>query len=304
MNNSRPLNDDSFRKPGLAGAFLLLLSLSLGLSACGGGGGGGGEPPPPALKPEMKLTLLSKPDDEVPSGENISYSFTLENKGQGEARSVDLGLQSDTARVSLELSCSGSLGVPAPVCPGTSGPGLTIKNFAAGASVNVVLKGAVKPGASGQVSVAVTAQAEGDTGSSDKRVEHKFQTYAADLVLVGQGPTERVPSGGSFAYVLDLSNAGPDASRKVRLESLLLAAADRTPVLGTKTCVASGGAVCPADLQSSALTDLQLPSGARLVITLPYQFAPGVNSGLIFNATALSKGDPSALNNAYTSIAR
>jgi hypothetical protein len=37
MNKSRPLNDDSFRKSGLAGAFLLLLSLSLGLSACGGG---------------------------------------------------------------------------------------------------------------------------------------------------------------------------------------------------------------------------------------------------------------------------
>jgi hypothetical protein len=300
---SSPLNDDSFRKPGVASAGLLL-SLSLGLSACGGGGGGGAEPPPPTLKPEMKLTLLSKPDDEVPSGENISYSFTLENKGPGEARSVDLSLQTDTTRVSLELSCGSSTGTPAPVCSGVPGPLLTIKNFAAGSSVNVTLKGSVKPGASGQATVAVAAQAEGDTGSSDKRVEHKFQTYAADLVLVGQGPTERVPAGGSFAYVLDLSNAGPDASRKVRLESVLVAAADRTPVLGTKTCVASGGAACPADLQSSALTDLQLPSGGRLVFTLPYQFAPGVNSGLVFSATATTKGDPILLNNTYGSIAR
>jgi len=305
--NSSTVNVRPFRRHAAAlvcSRPLWLLTLSLGLSACGGGGGGSSEPPAPQLRPEMKLTLLSKPDDEVPSGENISYSFKLENKGPGEARSVDLLLQSDTTRVSLELSCGSGAGVPVPVCPSTPGPPLTIKNFAAGASVTVQLKGAVKPGASGQATVNLETKAEADTGTSDKRFEHRFQTYATSLVLVGQGPTERVPPGGSFAYVLDLSNEGPDVARKVRLETLLVAAADRMPVLGTKTCVASGGAVCPADLQASAMTDLLLPNGGRLLITLPYQFPPGVSSGLVFNATVLAKGDTSALNNEYTSIAR
>lgn len=270
------------------------------LSGCGGGGS---SEPTVVQHPDMSVSLQAKPSDQLAGGTSFSYSYIIQNKGNATASNVELIAQTAPFIEDVRLSCEPS-GSAAPSCPTDQGQRMTIKNWAPGVSLTVSLRGTVRRGASGAATAALEAHADGDATANEKRAEHRFQAWSSDLVLVGQGPSSRVAEGGSFAFVLDLSNAGPDTARHARLDTQLVTAADRSPTPGTRTCVASGGAVCPANLESATLDDLELPKGGRLIITLPYQFAPGVSSGLVFSAGTKVDGDSNTTNNYYLTVAR
>ena len=124
-----------------------------------------------------------------------------------------------------------------------------------------------------------------------------FKAYTADVAVQATGPSSAVPAGGSFEYVVTVSNKGPDAAKDVLIANQLASSpSENAATLGAMSCTASGGAVCPSELKAVGMTLATLPKDASVVFRLPYSFAPGVRGGLVFEAAVQARGDSDASN--------
>lgn len=279
----------------------LLLAMTLSaaavLSACGGGGSGGTEviPPPPVNAAE--LAVLVKPiANPVPSGSlQTMATVKLSNIGKGVAGTSDFNITADAVLQDLKVvNCKSDNAASA--CPAT-GSRMTVSNLQPGASLTFDLVGMVKLGTSSTVNVAASASTSNGGHMSSSSQSVGFKAYSVDVAVQATGPSTSVPPGGAFAYVLTVSNKGPDASTDARLGiDLLSNPAASAPTLGTITCSASGGALCPTELKVGVMELPSLPKDGTLVFTLPYRFAPGITQGLLFNTSVRASADTDSRN--------
>jgi hypothetical protein len=106
-----------------------------------------------------------------------------------------------------------------------------------------------------------------------------------------------VSSAGTLGYLVTVSNAGPDKAASSSLESDITS----THSLAAKSCVASGGAVCPTVVPGAAQALVDIPSGGKLEFVY-HGVAPIAATGSVqANFKVTSSGDPVASNNAGTS---
>jgi hypothetical protein len=106
-----------------------------------------------------------------------------------------------------------------------------------------------------------------------------------------------VSSAGTLGYLVTVSNAGPDKAAASSLESDITS----THSLAAKSCVASGGAVCPTVVQGAAQALVDIPSGGKLEFVY-HGIAPISASGAVqANFKVTGSGDPVASNNAGSS---
>lgn len=286
----------------------VLLALTLtgaaALSACGGGGSGGGEvtpPPPPADGPDLSVSM-SLPGAEVPAGYTQTMATVkLSNHGKGTAGTTDFNIVADAVLQDLKVvNCKSDN--PGTACPAT-GSRMTVSNLLPGASITVDVVGMVKLGTSGTVKVEASASTSNGTQLSSSRQSVGFKAYSVDLGVQVAGPTSAVPAGANFDYVVTVRNSGPDVAKEALLGLAFTSSpAANQPTLGAIRCAAAGGAVCPTELKVGVMTLPNVPKDGSLVFTLPYQFAPGVRAGLIFNAGVRASGDSDTSNDSSTLI--
>lgn len=118
----------------------------------------------------------------------------------------------------------------------------------------------------------------------------------SDIAVIGTGPTVPVAPGGVAAFTMTVSNAGPDGASDILVQNVL----DPRLTLVDITCVANGGAVCPAS-PSPGMTIPSLPSGSSVVFTVRATVPTGV-AGLLQNqmSTRRIAEDPDLSNNSST----
>ncbi len=277
----------------------LALSSLVALTACGGGGGGGSEvtppPPPPANAPELMVSL-SLPEAQVPSGYTQTMAtLKLRNVGKGVAATTDVSIVADALLEGLKVvNCqSDNTGT---ACPAT-GSRMTVSNLQPGATLTFDITGTVKLGTSGTVNLEASASTGTGTQLSSSKMGVGFKAYSADVAVQATGPSSAVPAGGSFEYVVTVSNKGPDAAKDVLIANQLVSSpSENAATLGAMSCSASGGAVCPSDLKPVGMTVANLPKDGSLVFRLPYSFAPGQRAGLVFEASVRARGDSDSSN--------
>lgn len=278
------------------------LSAAALLSACGGGGGGGGgevTPPPPVDAAELTV-LVTPVGSPIPSDSSSQKLATikLSNVGKGEAGTTDFNITADTDLQDLKvLNCKSDNA--ASVCPGL-GSRMTVSKLQPGASLTFDVFGVVKLGTSKVINVAASASTTNGGQLSSNNHSVGFKVYSVDVAVqvTGPGATVPVPAGGSFNYVVTVSNKGPDASTDAKVGMDMLSSPSATaPTLGTITCSASGGAVCPSVLNIGITNLPSLPKDGTLVFTLPYSFAPGITQSTFFNTSVRASGDTDSSNN-------
>jgi uncharacterized repeat protein (TIGR01451 family) len=276
----------------------LALSSLVALTACGGGGGGGGEvtpPPPPTPAPDLMVTM-SLPDAQVPSGYTQTMAtIKLRNVGKGVATTTDVNIVADALLEGMKVvNCQSDNAGTA--CPAT-GSRMTVSNLQPGATLTFDVTGTVKLGTSGTVNLEASATTGTGTQLSSSKMGVGFKAYSADVAVQATGPSSAVPAGGSFEYVVTVSNKGPDAAKDVLIANQLVSSpSENAATLGTMSCSASGGAVCPTELKAVGMTVASLPKDGSLVFRLPYSFAPGQRAGLVFEAAVRARGDSDSSN--------
>ncbi|MCV2420025.1 CARDB domain-containing protein [Paucibacter sp. DJ2R-2] len=278
----------------------LALSSLVALTACGGGGGGGGDvtpppPPPPANAPELMVSM-SLPGAEVPSGYTQTMAtIKLRNVGKGAATTTDVNIVADALLEGMKVvNCQSDNAGTA--CPAT-GSRMTVSNLQPGATLTFDVTGTVKLGTSGTVNLEASATTGTGTQLSSSKMSVGFKAYTADVAVQATGPSSAVPAGGSFEYVVTITNKGPDAAKDVLLaNSLAPSGTPSAPTLGKMTCTAAGGAVCPTELIPVGMKLATLPKDGSLVFRLPYSFAPGVRDVLVFEAAVRALGDSDSSN--------
>jgi uncharacterized repeat protein (TIGR01451 family) len=268
------------------------------LVACGGGGGGGagggaGAGAPTTEAPASNLALAASFGDPlVPAGGTTTLTITVTNNGSGAARGIELfGEWGDGFASDPDFTCSATGGA---VCPPPTGSGV-VPDIPPGGRLVFVAPVTLAASALGQISSTLFADAINDSQLSDNVTIAVVQAYRADVSVTGRGPSTPVQAGSSASYTMTVLNAGPSDAQNVSIQNTLGA----SQVSGTMSCLASGGAVCPATIGAN-MTVPRLPAHGSLVFTLPVQVAPGT-SGSVSNAmTVSSAGDAVPTNNTAT----
>lgn len=226
------------------------------------GCGGGGETAPPApLGARLEIAASAGGADALPSGLLQAQAVELRNAGDTPARQVVVAVKPGAEALQLPLACEGPL---AARCQSRADGAVEIAELPAGGSVTLRQRLRIQAGHTGMVGNDWSvASADAAVSASLKQ---SLKAYSFDLglqhepvAISGEGAARRL------TYTLVLSNAGPDEARDVawRLDT-----AFDMPSRGF-TCVAGGGAVCPAIL-GAEMTIARIPKGGSLKLTAEY----------------------------------
>ena len=120
-------------------------------------------------------------------------------------------------------------------------------------------------------------------------------TSSANLSIVASGPSLAVAGGGSATFEVIVANAGPDAAGNVSASTVLGSGLTQ----GSMSCVATGGAVCPASPGSMSVTSL--PANGSLHFQLTVLVAEGA-TGAISSAVSVSADNDATLNDNVSQV--
>lgn len=279
--------------------WLAIVSASM-LAACGGGGGGGGgdvgggtAAPLNSNTASVTLTAVDSPAL-LAGGSSSRLMLTLGNPGTKAATGVAATLKLSSGLSKGAVSCMAAGGA---VCPATP-ESLSVTNLPAGASLQFLIDAQVADGSSGPLVSSVAVTADNDADASDNSAQITLTAYSADVMVSGAGPTAQVSGGGVADYLMTVSNAGPDASRDLALQ----AAVGASQTLTSVSCVASGGAICPAVLGAAMKVPL-LPKGGELSFSVSAVVRAGTQGSLGTTLHVSQAGDPVLSNNVATATA-
>ena len=219
-------------------------------------------------------------DDTYLPGSDVAYTIAVTNRGP-------VGVQN--ARVVDELpagitvatwTCAASLGA---VCGAVSGTGPIddLVDLEPGASATYLLTLTVPPDYPQTISpnltntVTVTLPANySDPTPGDLTATDSDRPPVTDLQIVKQASRPSIVSGETISYTLTASNLGPSPANNSVITDVPDTRLDCGAPVPTASCVATGGAVCPAatvaivDLLGAGITIPTLPVNGTVVITM------------------------------------
>jgi uncharacterized repeat protein (TIGR01451 family) len=224
----------------------------------------------------------------------ITYSLVVANGGLDPAQNVRLSdaLPAGTTFVSVTPG--------SPACTVTAGVlGCALGTMASGAQQTVTLVVAVGPGLAG-TTIADTAQVTSDTTDPNPANNTATATTpvraSADVRVAQTGPAA-VAAGGSLAYTITVTNAGPEAAAAVTVTDALPAALTATTAAATagSCAIASGTLSCALGT---------IAPGGGVTVTVAGTVAAGTTATSISNTAAATSttDDPNTANNAATVV--
>jgi uncharacterized repeat protein (TIGR01451 family) len=263
---------------------ILLIAASVIAAACGGGSS--------TTSSDSNVSVaMSGSSDPVGSGSDTVLSITVSNNGTARANNVVLTPQFGQGLTLKSVACVGSVGG---TCSGTSdASSITIASLPPQASITFQITASVAAGMSGDIANSVSANADGSTAASTSNFV--IHAYTADVGVAATAETASIVNGGSGTYTVTLTNAGPDTAASLTLANTL----SSNLTLGTVSCAASGGAVCPGTLGGS-MQVRDLPKDGKLIFTLTAALAADGNESATLTAAAQASGDMNSADNTAT----
>lgn len=270
------------------------LLLALLMAACGGKGptedapdGGGG-----SADVSATWTLAGQTRESTGTG-RARAQLRVANAGPGTATNVTPAYQVSGLNFFVSsIGCSAEGGA---VCPGQ--PASTVPVLPPGGvlvyTVDVIATGAL----TAPVSITGSFTAVNDLTSADNQATVSVPFNGVDLAVTAAAPAS--PAGGSSVpFTLTVTNGGSAAARDVAITASL----GNGLTLGSMTCAAQGGAVCPAST-GLAMTAPSVPAGGALVFTATAAVGANPPGVLWASAWAAAAGDTTIANNAATAAA-
>ena len=267
-----------------------ILAAAVAASSLVGCGGGGGDdsPAPVALGSDVSVAVAA-PATAVPAGSDATYTVTVANAGPGVAHDVVVTATPGAGLTLGTVSCVGSGGA---TCPASLGAVSTIATLPSGGQIVLTVPAMVTAATNGPIRLDATVAAPGDTAAGNDTASASATAYSANVSVSVTGDAF-VAAGSSASFVGTIANAGPaDAQGLTITQSLTSGFA-----VGTVTCVAAGGAVCPASFALPTTSVPVLPVGGTLTLTIPVDVGPAQRGAIVSQLALSAPGDPASANN-------
>jgi uncharacterized repeat protein (TIGR01451 family) len=241
----------------------------------------------------------SGPGGTVTGGGAADFVMTVRNDGPDTATALQFvnNVGSFLAIKPGGITCVATGGG---TCPATLGVTMDLDSLPAGASLAFTISTTVTQ--SVNTTVTNTFQASADTDSA--RSDNTFTATATvvspqtGVFVTGAGPAATVSGGGAAAFTMTVGNAGPDTAPSVSIVDNVGSNLTFTGV----TCVASGGATCPATL-GPVMTATDMPASSTLVFTVNTVVASGTSGTLTNSMTVSADNDTNRNDNIATAVA-
>jgi uncharacterized repeat protein (TIGR01451 family) len=236
---------------------------------------------------DLSLTKTDAPDP-INVADVLAYTLTVRNAGPSAAVGVRLTdtLEATTTFVSATATQGTCSGAPALVCE--------LGSLAAGAQATVVVR--VTPRAAGPLTNAATVTSQTfDPSPANNSATASTDVTSADLSIEKVDTPDPVTVGGTLAYTVSVSNAGPSPSTGVRVTDNIAGAASFVSATSTSGAC-TGRVVVTCDVGT-------LAAGARAKIQI--EVKPR-SAGTLANVAAVASTtyDPDLDNNSALASTR
>lgn len=231
----------------------------------------------------------------IPAGNAATFTMTVSNAGPDVATDVRIV---DTVSGNLTQTggtCRASGGA---VCPTPVGPVMTVPTLPVGGILTFDIATLVAAGTNGSITNTMTATPSNDPDRSDNSAVAVGTAAAYNLIVSGTAPTGPIPGGSAAVFTMLVSNAGPGLALAVPITDTVSA----NLTIGAITCVAGGGAVCPASLGMNMVAP-SIPSSDTLTFTVTGTVTAGTVGAVSNTMTATGAGDSRPNDNTATATA-
>lgn len=264
----------------------VLFCCALLLSACGGGSGRRGV--------DIVVTG-SGPTSQVAGGDTVVFTMTVRNAGPGDASDVKVNDIVGNQLALTSITCTAAGGAS---CPETMGTTMTVPSMPAGSSLSFDVTVQASSTAHGTIGNSMSAQVAEDLDLSNNQATASATAYTASATLAvsASGPTGSVAAGGTAAFLMTVTNNGPDAATNVTIQNetgngLTLSGAGIT-------CVAAGGATCPST--GPLMSVPTLPAGGSLAFTVNTNVTASSPTATLTDKMTASADNSTSRSNAAT----
>lgn len=226
------------------------------------------------------------PSAAVSGDSTAEFTMQVGNAGPDAATSLTLVNQVGSNLSLISVGCAAAGGA---VCPGSTGPVMSVATLPAGATLTFSIRTQVAPQVNGAVvnTFSVTAANDSDRTDNSATAVATVSTPRARLTVSGTGPNGQVTGNGTATFVMTVGNTGPDPASAVRVVQTV---GGNLTFLGA-VCSASGGATCPASV--GVVTEVpSIPVGGQLSFSVQAQVDPGTN-GAVTNTVQASAANAS-----------
>lgn len=241
----------------------------------------------------------SGPAGSVAGGANADFVMTVRNDGPDPAANLKF-INNAGSFVVLRpggVSCVASGGGS---CPDVLGASMELATLPVGASLSFTISTAVGQGVNGTVTntFQVTADTDNDRSDNTFTATATVVSPQGGVFATGVGPVGTVVGGGTAQFTMAVGNAGPDAATNVAITNNVGSNLTFTGI----SCVASGGATCPATL-GPVMSLPSLPVGGNLSFTVSTFVAANTTGTLTNTLTVSADNDTNRTDNVATAVA-
>jgi len=229
---------------------------------------------------DLAVTMTDGKTTVVP-GTFAAYTITVTNNGPSTVSSLTLTDSIPAALLNPNFAPSAGAYISTQVGPNTYTGVWSGLSLASGQSVTLTLTGTIDPNATGLLTNIVTVAPPGgttDTNSANDTATDTDTTPVADLAVTVTDGTATVVAGTSNAYIITVTNNGPDTVTSLTVTDTIPAA------LLNPNFAPSAGAY---DTNTGVWSGLSLASGQSVTLTLTGTIDPNA-TGTISNTVTVA----------------
>ena len=229
---------------------------------------------------DLAVTMTDGKTTVVP-GTFAAYTITVTNNGPSTVSSLTLTDSIPAALLNPNFAPSAGAYISTQVGPNTYTGVWSGLSLASGQSVTLTLTGTIDPNATGLLTNIVTVAPPGgttDTNSANDTATDTDTTPVADLAVTVTDGTATVVAGTSNAYIITVTNNGPDTVTSLTVTDTIPAA------LLNPNFAPSAGAY---DTNTGAWSGLNLATGQSVTMTLTGTIDPNA-TGTISNTVTVA----------------
>ena len=233
----------------------------------------------------------------IPAGNPATFTMTVSNAGPDVATAVHIVNTVSGNITQTGGTCVASGGA---VCPTSVAPVMDVATLPVSGVLTFEITTLVAAGTNGSITNTMTATPTNDPDRSDNSAVAVGTASAYNLIASGTTPPPPSPitGGSTVVFTMVVSNAGPGLALAVPITDTV----SSNLTIGAITCVAGGGAVCPASLGPNMVAP-SIPSSGTLTFLVPTIVTAGANGTVSNSMTATGAGDSRPNDNTATASA-
>ncbi len=278
--------------PSLRRVRILCAAIALdALAACGGGSTAPTPTPPPPSTASDLVVAVTGPSDIVAGGQTATWTVTITNAGPAIANAITISDIVDASSTITSVKCAASATA---ACPKLIGASMSLTQLAVDASITLTIQSVVTAGTDATIFESTTVTAATDRVTANNTATAEARAHSSTLNVSNVASATTVGAGTTVNFIATVANNGTGDETGVKIANQLT---DKI-VAGPLTCVATGGATCPAETSFPLAVPL-LPSGGALSLTVPVT-VPFAARGLITSEVSVKSDN---LVGALTAVA-